>query len=98
VRKDTHGGGLVPNAERLDLGGIQPGNWQYTQCEAVEVDEDEGDSSCSHGKVLLEKAARDDGHADGTAGRGEHDGPSSADSINVEVWWPGEDGILSESD
>lgn len=96
VREDADGGGLVANAEGLDLGGVGPRDWQDAESEAVEVDEHKCNcySGCDVG--LDDQTASDDGHADRASDRGPDDGPASADLVDVEVWWPREDGVLSE--
>jgi hypothetical protein len=90
--------GLIANAKRLDLSGVRPADGKNTEGEAVHEEEHKGycdDGVCVGG---VDECTGDDGHTCCTANAREDDGPAAAETIDVEVWRPGEDGILSEGD
>jgi hypothetical protein len=96
VAKHTDGGGLIANAKRLDFRGVGPADGKNAEGEAVHEEEHEGDCDDRIGVGGIDECAGDDGHTCCTADTGENDGPAAAETINVEVWRPGEDGVLSE--
>ena len=98
VAEDADGHRLVPDAQRLDLGAVGPRHRQDSHGEAVHVQEHERSRRRRVGVALHQQTARDDKHADGAAGTGEHDGPSPPDPVDVEEGRPGEDCVLGESD
>ena len=53
--------------------------------------------SSSHRVLISQETACDDCHTDRTASRREHDGPSTANFVDVEVRGPAENSVLRES-
>ena len=98
VREDAYGCRLIAHAQRLNLGGVRPGDREDAECETVQVEEHKRYSGRGVGVALPEQASCDDGHADCAAGRREHSCPTAADTVNVEVRRPREYGVLGESD
>jgi hypothetical protein len=98
VAEHADSSGLVADAKRLDLGAVRPADGKDAESEAVHEEEHEGDCDDGVGVGGVDKSTGDDGHTCCTADAGEDDGPATAQTVDVEVWWPGEDGVLGESD
>lgn len=96
VRKHADGSRFVAHPQRLDFRRVRPGHREDAQREAVEEEKHERDGCSRGGEAVLCECAGDDGHAGCAAGGREHDAHPAADPVDVEVWRPGEEGVLSE--